>query len=387
MRYKTLVAHGLGSKLNVAAIYALVIAAMILIATILVVAIAYSIAMHRITRKLQDTVEEMEGILATKLEAARYELERSYGNGGSSVPPMRIHWESALDKPMVFGRIGTKVIEWLDANDYRFVGQFIVEEVGGEIIRAYCRRDQRLAALMRLPTDGSEAYMEFCFNLGDNEIAGVANPPSSTVPLPPDAIGAYYPEVLSEDFLVLDRMHLEASSLASTHSTEPMPKEPDGLAKLFEDTHATEMDFRLGTGGISEQEIRSAFRRQGDSASEDDIDTIQREWQEAIEKHLLDFSSRGLNYHHSGKKVLIVHDGIVRSYLTDRIRLALEELSVDQEHQIELLDTYDEFHQLLARFSPREAVARFRPLLPQAFRYDLVDQLSQPVEADLYVLP
>jgi len=47
----------------------------------------------------------------------------------------------------------------------------------------------------------------------------------------------------------------------------------------------------------------------------------------------------------------------------------------------------DELESLLRLFSPREAIARLRPLLPESFRFNLVDQLRKPVEADLYLLP
>ena len=52
----------------------------------------------------------------------------------------------------------------------------------------------------------------------------------------------------------------------------------------------------------------------------------------------------------------------------------------------ELGATLDDLQEMLTHFSPREALARFRPLLEQPVRYTKIDQLSFPFEADLYLL-
>ena len=369
------------------AIYALALLGLVALIAIVLVAIAYFILMHRVTRKLQDTVQEMEGVLAAKLEAAKYELERTRPERADCVPPMRIHWEDNADRISVFGRLGRQIDAWLCEQEFSFIGQYVVEEVGGELIRAYLDQDRKLVGLIRLPMDADECYAEFCFDLGDGELGGVSNPPSNTVSLPPDAVGRFHCSSLSKDFELLTEMHSEARELMLSHGAREISTESYAIPELFEKAHAEEMNNRIEAGGISEAEIRSAFLQQGEPASEDDIDLIQRQWQDAIEQHLLDFSSRGLNYHHAGRKVLVVHDGIVSNYLKDRIRITLEELSTDQRQSAEVQETFEELNLLLSSFSPREAVARFRPLLPRAFRYDLVDQIEHPIAADLYVMP
>lgn len=350
-------------------------------------AVAYSILMRRITQKLQHTVEEMEDLLAVKLEAAKFELERAH-QSSNGVPPMCVHWENAKDNVWLFGTLGERIHRWMVERDFAYAGQFVIEEMDGELVRAYVEEMSRVIACVRLPSDARECYVEFCFHLGDGELGGVSNPPGATVPLPQEAIGRFYSVELSKDFGLINRMYIEAAELAKQHSAVEVPVDGIAVAELFERAHAEEMDFRLQQGGLTRQEIRNAFIRDGELASEADIDRIQHQWQDSIERHLLDFSTRGQNFLHSGRSVLVVHDGSSHSYVQQRITARLEETLAAGKGSAQMeLDPQVELRVLLNRFTPREAVARFRPLLPQPLRFDLIDQLDRPIEADLYVLP
>ena len=142
--------------------------------------------------------------------------------------------------------------------------------------------------------------------------------------------------------------------------------------------------------GVSEDEVCTALIAQGIEPSEEDVVEIQGQWQAAIEHHLLDFSSRALNEYHAGRSVLIVYEGSIASYLLRRVEemlkgaLATHDVA-SEEHNLQAWT--GELRELLQRFSPREAIARFRALLPRSARYTLIDQLDQPVSADLYILP
>lgn len=369
-----------------AIIYLLAFLGAMILFAVVAIAIAYSILMRRVTRKLQDTVDEMESLLASKLIDVR-NLDASEDE--NCVPPMRINLENDKDRLNLFGKLGPKIHEWFMRHDFEYNGQFVIEELGNERLRIYLDQERNIFASMRLPSDANEAYVEFCFDLGESQLGGIANPPDTTVQLPEDAIGNFYPIKLSDDFELISRMYEEAIELTSNHQTIPVEEHPYAIATLYEVAHAAEMDTRIARGGVTEEEIRESFLQQGVDVSNEDVECIQEQWQSAIENHLLDFSSRGLNHYHSGREILIVHDGSVKSYLVSRFKDVFDEIGKfsGAEQGEAIHNAALELTDLLKRFSPREAIARFRALLPQEARYDLVDELKQPIEADLYVMP
>jgi hypothetical protein len=178
-------------------------------------------------------------------------------------------------------------------------------------------------------------------------------------------------------------MWLEAKELVTQQAVQLV--NPQRIAIFFEEAHAAEMDSRIACGGLAEEEIRASLFAQGTHASDQDVEDIQGQWQQAIEQHLLDFSTRGRVQRTAGREILVVHDGSLHHYLRSRICPLLR--CSGELDQRQFLAMVNELGLLLETFTPREAMARFRPLLPGTLRYDLIDQLHQPVEADLYTLP
>lgn len=357
---------------------------MIVVLAVLVFAVAYIVLMRRLTNKMRGTVEDMEALLTRTIESA----DRNGGvlSEDDCVPPIRIHLEPVQDETDVVDPLTQRIATWLRAHSFLPAGHFVIEELPQERLRVFLSEDHRLLAAIRTTEAAIEPYVEFCFDLGNRQCGGVGNPPASTLQLPDDAIGRFYSERLSDNFDLLSRMWLDAREMVDQHDV--LPVRPNAIAEFFEEAHAAEMDNRIACGGVSETEIRSAFAAQGLEATEGDIVDLQTHWQTAIDKHILDFSSRSLNHVYAGDKILIVHDGSVARYLLNQVRSMLDELEspelLDQET---LLDAFSELRTLLGKFPPREAIARFRPLLPAQLRYQLVDQLRRPVEADLYLLP
>jgi hypothetical protein len=143
------------------------------------------------------------------------------------------------------------------------------------------------------------------------------------------------------------------------------------------------MSSRISEGGVSEQEIREALLRQGLRPTIAQIGLIQRQWQAAIEDYLLEFSARGKNFRYKGDPVLVVHDGSLGTYISSQLHCCLlKRLSDPREASL----LCRELEQMLVRFNPREAISRFRPLLPAEWRFELVDQIRRPVAADIYRL-
>ncbi len=351
---------------------------------LIVLAIAYVTVQRRVSQRLQQAMEEINLLLQAQAESSPSDGQDTEGQ---FVPPMRIHFEAATSNLAPFQPHGLKVHQQLIEWGFELMGQYVVEELQDECIRIYLDDSQHYIALLRRPQSEQEPYIEFCFVSTDGELGGVANPPRSTVQLPADVLGRYYNVSFSEEPGLAARMWSEVQELAEGLECIAIENSPESIARIFEDAHAEEMDYRLVSGGLSEAEILQSLSSQGTPVSADDVEMVQASWQAAIEQHLLDFSPRGLNHHILGREILVVYDGSVNSYLINRIGRMLEQWEiVDERSRDEIVAILEELQELLNRFTPREAIARFRPLLPQKLRYDLVDQLSMPVEADFYVL-
>lgn len=340
--------------------------------------LAYSILSRRVSHKLEAALGDLERL--TQQSRSDSVVDES------CVPPMRIHLEFAKNDLAQFGSRGAMAEHWLRGNEFRFLGQFVIEEMQDEQLRGFAHQDSSVLALIRFPFDAGQPFVEFSMLLGEEELAGVANPPKTTLQLPEGAPGKYFFEDLSID--LLDRMWEETAAMLLTHSVLPVPQDQVAFAELFERAHAAEMDYRMERGGLSSSEIEETFAQQGIVASSLDIDAIQQQWQVAIEKHLMDFSSKASNCFYSGRQVLIVYEGSQHRYLLSRLGELLGRLdSIPRLQQEQLLASFAELREMLDSFSPREAMARFRAHLPREMRYDLIDQLQVPLEADCYVMP
>lgn len=371
---------------------------------VLIMLLVYVRTSSRLTRQLRQNIEEMERMLNDRRQtvSAPEKLDGSQGRDltllgdllgsqdphsqpTSNVPPMRIHVQAVPYPilPNMYDALSQRIDRWLLDHSFNRIGEFMIEEIDGELLRVYLSSDQRLVAAVRYQQHILEPYVEFCFDLGGGARGGVSNPPGSPIELPHDAVGKYYPESLSENFGLLSRMWLEAQELIDR--CEVFRVEPTDVPQFFEDAHSAEMDFRIASGGVTAEEIRSSFTAQGVAVSTAEIEDIQQQWQEAIEQHLITYSNRGLKHQNLGHELLVVHEGSLGRYLLHRVIQKFDEMRECDTAQRQAM--VGELEIMLKNFSPREAIARFRPLLPQPLRYQLIDQLERPVGTDLYALP
>lgn len=354
----------------------------------LAVVIYYCMAVRRFAGRLDSVAQELEVFLETRQAQLNPASQDNAGQEPDCIPPMRIHLESdkSLDDAAWLQASGQRCSDWLESQAFVRVGNFVIEELGDERLRIFLSEDGTLIASLRWPAQADEPYLEFCFQLLNGESGGVANPPEATLPLSEDAIGRFFAGRLSDQPDLPARMLAAAKSLAAEHVLARF--ELSTVPLFYEEAHATEMDLRLSKGGVTREEIEHSLLAQGLPATKSDIERVQNEWQDAIEKHLLDFSSLGLNQVYSGESVMIVYDGSVDEYLVRRLKEILLDLSlVGKVSREEVEQSLREMRELLATFTPREAVARLRPMLPEPIRYHLVDQLDHPLEAEVYVLP
>ncbi|MCA9191576.1 MAG: hypothetical protein KDB03_07435 [Planctomycetales bacterium] len=350
-------------------------------------AIAYLFLARRMTLQLRETVQELDQLLNQSVDLKNIEEISSIVSASNCVPPMRISVVPVQLESWQLGNheIFQRIENWLTTHSFHHVGDFGVRQIEGEVMRTYLSDDQKLIAAVRNNKDNQTPYVEFCFSLGDGTRGGICNPPAATVPLPNDAVGKFYWMDLGDNPELLSRMWVEAKELVDHNKAQSIP--PERVANFFEEAHATEMDFRIQRGGLSEDEIRASFAAQHIEPTAVDIANIQSQWQHAIEEYLLDFSPRGCQQYEQGLDVLIVHAASLSDYVAHRLNDALNLAGYETYEEDDLREMQEELLGLLRKFPVREAIARFRPLLPKELRYHLIDQLKSPVEADLYQLP
>ncbi len=352
----------------------------LVVLAVLVLVVAYIVLSVHVNRRMRGTLNDMQSLLPDGHDEADWsDLDGSYDL--IDVPPFHIHLRRHSNELYQQDELCKRIDAWLVAHDFQRAGTYRIVELR-ERLCVYVSDDQLLLAAIRQQPDEAAVYVEFCFDLGDGRCGGVSNPPHATLEVPSDAVGKHFAGTLDEDFSLLSEMWLAAKELVDQHDVVPTP--PDQIPAFYEAAHAAEMELRIHCGGLTEQEIRATLLAQGLEASQQDIEEVQEYWQFAIEEHLLDYSPRSTELADGVGSVLAVYDGSIRSFLLNRLIAFLDDVEGMEPSSLDALES--DLRELLQNFSPREAVARFRPLLPAAARYRLIDQLHQPVEADLYLL-
>lgn len=355
------------------AVRGLVVVVAILVVLCFVLAAIYLVIAQRIAARMNAAVREMESLLA---DAAPSKLA-SYLPG---IPPLEIRlaptkdFDAALDHrelPAV-----QKVQSRLEQLSFRFVGDY-VSSYEGELIRCLLSDDNALLAALRRPAE-EEVYLEFCIDLGEDGVAGVANPPSGTIAPSDTTRGRHFSVGLVANPGIVNQMWLAAKDLMDSHEFQLL--KPENVVSFFERSHASEVAYRLESGGVTSQEIEAAFSADGKVASQEDIQLVQQRWQRAIDRHILAETGGRV----AARRVLVVHDSSTPEHLLHQLRRMLE-IQVNQWPEFEA-EYGEQLLAMLRLFSPREAITRFRPYLPAESRFELLTSVDVPIPADLYTL-
>ncbi len=385
-------------ELGVTLLLKIILAILTTIGAIVVLGIAaimvlYLLVARKITLRVRQSLRDFEAMQGDAAIDAHYFRSIEVGsNSELDIPPMRIHLQRA--SPVIWMDEGgvEEGAKWIQSQGFKLVDDFLIEELPESRLKVFLSDDRRLVATIRQDNAEDTAYVEFCFDLGNNQRGGVSNPPNSTVPLPGGAIGEHFDAwqklpASVEDFQdgvhILPTMLTRARELAEENSA--LKVDCANIEEFFESAHAAEMDMRIERGGLTAEEIRLALEQDQQSVSKAEIEVIQGDWQDAIERFLVEQSRKGTEYIDESGEVVAVHDGSLSTFLFNRFSDFY--ISKDEVASEELSRIMDELETLLRLFKPREAIARFRPLLPESMRFSLIDQLRKPVEADLYLLP
>jgi hypothetical protein len=341
-------------------------------------AIAYFVIVRRLTRKMQETVGEMEAMLVNTIDADGFhEVADEYDF--DLVPPMQIRLGASQRELFRETELCRRIDAWLLDHGFQRIACFIIDELEEEELCVYLSDDRKLVGAIRQRSDESEPFVEFCFDLSDGGHTGlrggVSNPPGGTLQLPADAVGQHFAGRLSDNFELLSQMWLVAKELVDARRVQEV--DPSQIAEFYEEAHAAEMESRIRVGGVSTSEVRESFQSQGIAATDDDVEAVVDQWQTAIADHLIGYSRKAENQFDDGRDVLVVYETISTKFLLSSVREFFAALEGMDTAEVELL--IEELQQLLRRFSPRDAIARFRPLLPPEMRYSLIDQIREPV--------
>ena len=355
----------------------------IVVLGIAVVIVLYFVVARKITLRVRHSLRDFEAMRGGAIDADYFRSIEDEEDSEFDVPPMRIHLKRASPGIWLSENGVEEGAKWILNNGFEFVGDYLIEELPGSRLKVFLSDDRWLVATIRQDRGDDPAYVEFCFDLGNNQRGGVSNPPNATVPLPDGAIGEHFHDDFYDGVHILPRMLERARVLAEENAELKVDREK--IEEFFEAAHAAEMDMRIERGGLTAEEIRLALAHDQQSVSKAEIEVIQRDWQDAIEQFLVEQSPRGAECFDENGEVIAVHDGSLSTFLLDRFCDFYEgESEIEPE---DLLRIMGELETLLRLFKPREAIARFRPLLPESMRFSLIDQLRKPVEADLYLLP
>jgi hypothetical protein len=356
----------------------------IVVLGITIIFVLYFIVVRRISLRVRQSLRDFEAMQGGRaIDADFFRSVESVSESGFDVPPMRIHMHQASSEIWMNERVAAEGAQWIERNGFEYVGDFLIDELPESRLKVFLSEDRWLVATIRQDRANHPAYVEFCFDLGDNQRGGVSNPPTGTVPLPDGAIGEHFHENFSAGVEILPKMLERARELVEENDVVKVDRA--NIEEFFEAAHAAEMDLRIERGGLTADEIRLAFEHDHQSVSSAEIEVIQCDWQGAIERFLIEQSAKSVEHFDDSGEVVAVHDGSLSAFLLNRFNdFYSHEVEVEPE---ELSRIMDELKTLLRLFKPREAIARFRPLLPESQRFSLIDQLRTPVEADLYLLP
>ncbi|MEZ6137126.1 MAG: hypothetical protein R3C53_19710 [Pirellulaceae bacterium] len=355
----------------------------VVVLAVLALGVAYFVLVRRLSRRMRETVSNMEAMLSETIDADSYSVIDEFCNH-NLVPPMEIQLKAMGQNPIVGDQLAEEIHAWLVKHGFETVGNYRITAIEEEW-SVYLSDDQKLVGVIRNSPYETDVYVEFCFDLSDQSDpyrrGGVSNPPKSTLLVPEGAVGKHFTSSLSDDFSLLSRMWLEAKEMIDVNEVRTVAKQD--IRKFFENAHAAHMLSRLRAGGVTEQEVRASFRAQCISVSDDDVQEIVDLWQSAICDYLLQRSPKARLIDAAGDTdLVIVFDNINHEFLIRQFDPIIKTLpGTDESHSTGELQT------LLDRFPAREAIGRFRPLLPSELRFQLIDTVHEPVESDIYRIP
>ncbi len=341
--------------------------------------IGYVVFAYRMQKKIRAFLDT-EGL---DIDA---QLDDEYCTADVEIPPLTINLVPT-DNPdwIEFGESVEKTLRILRRSHFKLIGDFHDEESDSPY-RFLISDTGELIAFIHLSAHISQPYLELFAEKANGGYIRVHNFPSATMQAPSADTCRHFQEPLDQEQTVRKILSC-ARKLVKAHTVKPVAE--SNVIKQFVKYFSDGIAFRIRRGGLSQEEIEATFRYAGLEIDQELIDRVRNSWQYAIENYLIEQSSKASQQDEEGYEVLAVHDGSNKSFLIERIDLFLVMLGerLSNMKEVDIKQMREELIGLLNRFSPREAIARFRPILPQALRYSLIDQLKKPIEADLYLIP
>jgi len=208
---------------------------------------------------------------------------------------------------------------------------------------------------------------------------------------PPGKPAVYLPGLGARE--LLDRF------LANRPDQERLPTPPEEFAATLQRAHAEEMDWHAEREGPSEEEIRAIAENDGTEVDDAMIRGVQEGWRSHFseyweerlrQSYLASPDVSAAEWEKIRDRLVFIHDrlgteglvGHFESAVYEEMEEAGEEEDDDDEPR-----RLEEFREVARQHPPREAFARLNDMVPPQFRFEKYGQLSEPLEADVWLEP
>ena len=280
----------------------------------------------------------------------------------------------------------------LRAHCFEPVGDFMINEMPGVLLRVLHDPTQRFYAVVYDYAPASICYVDLHARLESGGTLTVTNAPQGEeIETHPAHRKIFLKN--ADIHMLIERMNAELAQNKIEGATA------EAFVAEFEKSYAESMDFILGRGGPTLEEMRRGARLRGETVDEATLRAAHAtsKTRNAIlledivrEKFLEQSTMSATRWEELRNRLMIVHDhhsldDVLSKYWQIRSSVEDDEENVDQEIDYEARGR--DLKAKVQGLPARQAFTRLLVELPASKRPELLDSISEPVQADLYTEP
>ena len=322
-------------------------------------------------------------VLIWRVRRGLRELSGLAEGGLSLATPARIHLRRREKITWNDEAAVNRLLQHLWPLGFQDVGSYELAEMPLVKVRALARPEEHLwAVVYEHPQAG--AWMDLVTRYADGGSLTTANTAhGSEMEHRPGHDKIYAPELDAEG---LYRRHLAARRDDVAYQAVA----PENFASEFEKAYADEMDWRLGRGMATDDELRAIAARKGQELSDEEL-ALLRQTQtaqasaaltEVIRDRFLEQTSlSAAEWEKLRDRLVIIHDRMAPETVVAQFE------AWDFEDEAEFEDGEDDEEEQPAYppgLTPRHGFAHLNSTLPAARRFEKIAEFTEPVPADVY---
>ena len=310
------------------------------------------------------------------------ELASLAESGLPLVTPARIHLHQREKIRWNDEGAVNRLLQCLWPLGFQDAGSYEIPELSNVKLRALARPEEHLWAIVyEHPQAG--VWMDFVTRYADGGSLTTANAPhGSELEQRPGHEKIHAPNLSAAE---LYRHHLETRRTDVAYT----PVAPENFVAEFEKSYADELDWRLGRGVVTDDELRAIAARQGQELSDEDL-VLLRQTQaaqasaaltEVIRDRFLEQTSLSASeWEKLRDRLVIIHDRME----PETVVAQFEAWGFEAETFEDGEDDEDEPSSYPAELTPRRGFAHLNSTLPAARRFEKIAEFTEPVPADVY---